>query len=57
MELGNLVKLKVLSLSNNMITGTIPVALGNLVNMNQLVLSHNRLTGALLGHPTCHATV
>jgi hypothetical protein len=28
-----------------------------LVNMNQLVLSHNRLTGALLGHPTCHATV
>ncbi|MEN8221296.1 MAG: Calx-beta domain-containing protein [Pseudomonadota bacterium] len=46
-ELGNLSKLKTLSLGSNDLTGSIPPELGNLSNLGGLVLSSNSLTGSI----------
>ena len=46
-ELGNLVNLERLYLSENQLTGEIPPELGNLVNLTELNLSNNQLTGTI----------
>ncbi|GMI93574.1 hypothetical protein HRI_003026700 [Hibiscus trionum] len=45
--LGNLTKLRVLTLSQNNLTGEIPQELGGLVNLEQLDLSYNNLSGEI----------
>ena len=46
-ELGRLVTLEVLDLSDNKLTGDIPEELGGLTNLKQLFLSGNQLTGCI----------
>jgi len=46
-ELGNLVNLQTLRLSENQLTGSIPPELVNLVNLLFLILSNNQLTGSI----------
>ena len=46
-ELGNLVKLERMDLSENRLTGAIPTELGNLVKLEGMDLSENRLAGAI----------
>lgn len=45
--LGNLIKLKSLTISNNVANGVIPTELGNLSNLEVLDLSNNKLTGSI----------
>ena len=46
-ELGNLSKLKTLSLGVNQLTGSIPAELGNLINLETLNLYYNQLSGTI----------
>ena len=46
-ELGNLVDLQFLNISDNRVSGEIPAELGNLVNLKRLYLSSNQLTGQI----------
>ena len=46
-ELGNLVNLTTLNLSNNQLTGSIPPELGNLTNLESLRLYSNQLIGSI----------
>ena len=46
-ELGNLTKLKALSLSDNQLSGTIPTELGNLAKLTKLFLGGNELSGSI----------
>ena len=45
--LGELTKLRTITLNNNKLTGTIPAELGQLNQMNYLYLSYNRLSGSI----------
>lgn len=44
---GCLKNLRVLSMGNNKITGTLPSSLGNLTNLQRIVLHQNKLTGII----------
>jgi Leucine-rich repeat (LRR) protein len=46
-EIGQLVNLKYLSLSNNKLIGKIPTEIGQLDNLNKLYLNNNNLTGKI----------
>ena len=46
-QLGRLSKLKLLTLQNNQLSGTVPPELGQLTNIEQLLLADNKLTGSL----------
>ncbi|KAL2456493.1 Protein TOO MANY MOUTHS [Abeliophyllum distichum] len=46
-ELGNLTRLKVLDLHNNILNGSIPVSLGRISGLNSLDLSGNQLSGSI----------
>ena len=45
---GCLKNLRVLSMGNNKITGTLPSSLGNLTNLQRIVLHQNKLTGEII---------
>ena len=46
-EMGDLLKLRELDLSNNQLGGTIPPEIGRITRLDELNLSYNRLTGEL----------
>lgn len=45
---GCLKNLRVFSMGNNKITGTLPASLGNLKNLQRIVLHQNKLTGRMI---------
>ena len=47
MELGNLAKLELLLLPNNVLTGSIPSQIFNISSLTNLDLTYNRLVGSL----------
>ncbi len=44
-EIGELSKLRILNVSNNLLTGALPAEIRKITNLKELIASNNRLTG------------